>query len=110
MVIPLSALLSDVGYANETFSNLSDSIGPSNGTAPSLSKIDGSKSIIANTLFDEASPFWSWLSNIPRMNIGIVILVEIRRKVTNCPTVISPVAMTQPPAEVSKPNEIPATT
>ena len=109
-MIPFRTFVSDVGYAKETLSNLRDSIGPSSGTAPSLSKIDGSKSIIAKTLFDEASPFWSWFSSIPRMNIGIVILVEIRRNVTNCPTVISPDSITQPPAEVSKPNEIPATT
>ena len=43
------------------------------------------------------------------MNIGIVILVDIRRNVTNCPTVISPEAITHPPAETKSPKEIPAT-
>jgi hypothetical protein len=44
------------------------------------------------------------------MNIGIVILVDIKRNVTNCPTVISPEAITHPPAETRRPNERPATT
>ena len=44
------------------------------------------------------------------MNIGIVILVEISRKVTNCPTLISPEFITQPPAETNSPKETPATT
>ena len=44
------------------------------------------------------------------MNIGIVILVEIKRNVTNCPTVISSEAITQPPAETRSPKDSPATT
>ena len=43
------------------------------------------------------------------MNIGIVILVEIKRNVTNSPVVISPSAAKNPPAVTSKPNAIPAT-
>ena len=35
--------------------------------------------------------------------------MEINRKVTNCPTLISPELITQPPAETRSPNEIPAT-
>ena len=103
-------LESEEGYAKETVSNLIEVIGDSRGTAPSLSNIDGSKSIIANTLLDAASPFCNWLSSIPRINIGIVILVEISKKVTNWPTVISSDAIIQPPADTRRPKEIPATT
>ena len=81
-----------------------DSIGPSREIASSLSKMEGYRSIIAKTLFEAASPFWSWFRSIPRMNIGIVIRVEIRRKVTNCPIVISPDCKTLPPAETRSPN------
>ena len=75
-----------------------------------MSKIDGSRSIRANTRLEAASPLWSWFSSIPRMNIGIVMRVEMSKNVTNCPTEISSVRMSQPPAETSSPNEIPATT
>ena len=103
--------LTDVlGYAKVTESNDTVMIGSSKSLASSESDIEGSRSMIANTLREAASPFCNWLSNIPRMNIGIVILVDINRKVTNCPTLISPELITQPPAETRSPNEIPATT
>ena len=65
-------------------------IAPSNSFASALSVMVGSRSTKANTLLALASPFCNWLTSIPKMNIGMVILVEINRKVTNCPVVISP--------------------
>ena len=47
-------LESEEGYAKETVSNLIEVIGDSKGRAPSLTNIDGSNSIIANTLLDAA--------------------------------------------------------
>ena len=46
-----------LGYANVTESNDTIVIGSSKSLAPSESDIDGSKSMIANTLREAASPF-----------------------------------------------------
>ena len=64
----------------------------------------------ANTLLEAASPRCNWFRSIPRINIGIVILVLIKRNVTNWPTVISSDSMSHPPAETSRANDRPATT
>ena len=78
------------GYLKCTSSKVITDARSSSGAAPSWSTMVGSRSIMANTRRALASDFWIWLTSIPRMNSGIDIRVDISRKMTSPPGVMSP--------------------